>query len=1050
MLKAGLENTGQPCASLPIMPESERRLLLEDWNATEKAYPRQNTVLDKILEQTQVRPFQTCIRFGDAEITYSQLLHRLEAIACELKRQGVQAGDRVGILMGRSLDLIPALLAVWRTGAIYVPMDLGFPMQRLAYMLEEANVKTVITTQALQELLPEGLNTTLIEDIPTQVQADLVRITPPSGKDSAIILFTSGSTGKPKGVELRHDAFLNVLLSTRDFLEFSPTSVMLALTTISFDISTNEIIMPLLGGGCVDLAEDGLAADGFGLAERIQTRQPTHVQATASTWKAVLTAGWQGDQKICLVSTGEALSRDLAEQLLTRCASLWNLYGPSETTVFSSAYRVESMPGQPMRIGRPIPNTQFYILDEFLQPVFPGAVGELFIGGEGVARGYWQKPELTGQRFLANPFRPDERMYHTGDLARYLPNGEVICLGRTDDQVKIHGVRVELGEVETALRSIPGVRDAVAAAWRDSRGDQQLVGYVICDPTTALEAADIRARLRENLPETMAPPYILFLESFPKTANGKVHRAALPAPQPANQAPGKAASPPATPTERLLAKAWAKVLEIDPQVIVRETDFMEIGGHSLLITPLMLEVRQQFQVSFNLRQFFEASTLMRFSALIDQKRKLASAGTNGRKPAQAVRNAEWGRQRMAFLQREAQLPTHIAPARGAVFQAPPAIRSIFLTGATGFLGAYIVAEIMQNSPVDLYCLVRPKRGEQARQRIERQMRHYQVWRDDPAWQSAWEERLHVVEGDVTLPRMGLADQTYETLARDIDAILHGAAHVNFIYPYEALRAANVLGIHEIIRFAFHSRIKQVHHLSTAAIWPMGAQYTFYEKDAIDHGKPLNLGYDEAKWVGEKCLLNAAERGLPVARYRPGEVGGDSLTGRCVTDHFLFACIKGFLQFGAFPALDIEVDVAPVDYVARAMVHLIFHGNTLGRAFHLTNPHRRHMSAALTYLRSLGYQFEEMPFETLRDRLIASSDFANNALFAYQAALQEMDNISLQLPTYDTRQALRELAGSGIACPPADEKLFETYLRYFWESGFLPAPVEIAIEADVHA
>jgi thioester reductase-like protein len=330
------------------------------------------------------------------------------------------------------------------------------------------------------------------------------------------------------------------------------------------------------------------------------------------------------------------------------------------------------------------------------------------------------------------------------------------------------------------------------------------------------------------------------------------------------------------------------------------------------------------------------------------------------------------------------------------------------------------------------------------------MKHYQVWRPEEAWQTAWEERLHVIEGDVTLPRLGLPDAVYETLARRIDAIVHGAAHVNFIYPYEALRATNVLGVQEIIRFAFHSRIKPVHHLSTAAIWPMGAQYTFYESDSIDHGRALNLGYDEAKWVGERCLLHAADRGLPLARYRPGEVGGDSVSGRCVTDHFLIAAIKGFLQFGAFPALDIEVDVAPVDYVARSMVYLIFEGNPLGQAFHLTNPNRRQMSEALAYLRSLGYQFEELPFEELRDRLVGSDGFAANALFAYQATLEDMDNVSLQLPTYDTRQTRRQLQGSGIACPPADEKLFGTYMRYLREIGFLPAPQELALEVGVHA
>ncbi|HEY5731500.1 MAG TPA: thioester reductase domain-containing protein, partial [Anaerolineales bacterium] len=625
--------------------------------------------------------------------------------------------------------------------------------------------------------------------------------------------------------------------------------------------------------------------------------------------------------------------------------------------------------------------------------------------------------------------------------AKYLSDGNLVCLGRLDDQLKIHGVRVELGEVESALRNIEGVRDAVVVAWKDQRGDSQLVAHVIAAKGST--AHELRAQLRQSLPEVMVPPYIIFTESFPQTANGKVHRAGLPSPPslfPAGERRKGESEPPSTQTEKKLAQAWANILDIDMSIIGHDSDFFDLGGHSLLMTLLMVEVRKSFQVSFNLREFFAASTLGKFAELIDERRRqeISSQPNIGRAPA-STRTSEWARQRMAFLQREAELPRYIAPARGLSYQPVKEIQNVLLTGGTGFLGAYVIAEILKTTNASVYCLVRPRRGEDSKQRIEKQMKQNQVWAGDEAWFSAWQNRLHVVGGDVTLPRLGMMDAEYEFLSRKVDAIFHGAAHVNFIYPYEALRATNVLGVHEIIQFAFHARIKPVHHLSTAAIWPMGAQYTYYEKDPIDHVGLLNLGYDEAKWVGEKCMVNAKERGLPVARYRPGEVGGDSLTGRCVTDHFIIACFKGFLQFGAFPDLDIEVDVAPVDYVAKSMVYMAFHRNALGRAFHLTNPSRRRLKDGLEYLRGLGYQFEELPFVELRDRLVNSPDFSSNALFAYQAALDDMDNVSMQLPTYDTRETLRELTGSGITCPPADEKLFATYLRYLQNIGFIPQP-----------
>lgn len=1050
LLDSGLQDSDQACGLLPMMTTQEQTRVIYEWNKTEKEFPREQTVLDRITEQAQASSEAMAIRFGDESLKYGQLIGRIESIASVLHQRGVKRGDCVGILMKRSLDLIPALLATWRVGALYVPMDIGFPQQRIAYMLEDSNVHTILTNNELLNVLGDKFSSIALSVEDVKETSLTKSIEPATGADSAYIMYTSGSTGKPKGVEVGHSALLNCLLATKDYVEFTSTSHMLALTTISFDISTAEIFMPLIAGGCVELGDDGLAADGVELAERIQNLMPSHAQATPSTWKAVLSAGWNGQEYICLLSAGEALSRDLAEQLLEKCRILWNFYGPTEATVFSSAYQVTSEPDndKPMRIGRPFPNTQLYILDKQYQPVPIGADGDLYIAGEGLAVGYWQRPEITAERFIANPFRVGERMYLTGDLARYLPDGTIVCLGRLDDQIKIHGVRVEPAEVEAVLRNIEGVHDAVAVPWQDARGDTQLVAHVIVNEKE-ITAHHLRMQLRERLPEVMVPPYIIFAESFPKTANGKIQRGALPSPDIEHPIPAdKIVEAPSTATEQMLAKAWATILGIDSKIIGRESNFMDLGGHSLLMTLLMVEVRKSFQVHFSLREFFGASTLRKFAALIDERRQPDSDQPSiGRSPA-PTRTSEWARQRMAFLQREAELPRYIAPARGMTYQPVKEIKRILLTGGTGFLGVYVIDEILKTTQTEIYCLVRPQRGEDSKQRIEKQMKRYQVGAEEEAWLSSFEKRVHVVDGDVTLPRLGMNDADYDTYSQTVDAIIHGAAHVNFIYPYEALRATNVLGIHEIIQFAFHGRIKPVHHLSTAAIWPMGSQYTYYEKDPIDHVGLLNLGYDEAKWVGEKCLIHAEERGLPLARYRPGEVGGDSVTGRSVTDHFIIACFKGFLQFGAFPDMDIEVDVAPVDYVAKAMVHLAFQRNALGRAFHLTNPSRRRLKDGLDYLRNIGYQFEELPFVELRDSLINSSDFSSNALFAYQAALDDMDNVSMQLPTYDTRETLRELAGSGITCPPADEKLFGTYLRYLQEINFLPQPNAIPTRISV--
>ncbi|MEI6666776.1 MAG: amino acid adenylation domain-containing protein [Acidobacteriota bacterium] len=1047
LLQAGVANADANCRLLPVMPAEQLQQLLYGWNATDRAVPLDKTAFDVFANQASASPEAPAVRCRDEQWTYRQLFGRMDAIAARLSEEGVVSGDRVAILMERSPDLLAALLATWRVGAIYFPLDQGFPQARVSYMLTDAGARVCVTSRELAPRLGPtfGGRVVCVDDLahaPTRPGVGVAAAAPDSG---AYLIYTSGSTGQPKGVVVGHRGLLNCVLSTQALIGFASGDALLALTTVSFDISLVELLMPLVSGGVVDIVPDGMVGDGVALAGMMASHRPKYVQATPSTWKSVLAGGWQGDNTVCVGAAGEALSRELAEQLLQRSAGLWNLYGPSETAIYSVVAKIVSAPGQPVPIGRPPDNTQLYVLDDQRQPVPLGALGELYIGGDGVAPGYWSRPDLTAERFVDNPYRPGTRMYRTGDLVRYLPAGDLLCLGRIDDQVKIHGVRVELGEVEAALRDVEGVRDAVATIWRDAHGDLQLVGHVIA-ASPAPSATAIRSRLRERLPAAMVPPHILFADAFPLTASGKIHRSDLPLPGGVAGGPISPTEAPVTPTEKLLAEAWSRVLPVDVAAIGRDSNFMDLGGHSLLMTPLMVEVRRLFDVSFSLRVFFDAPTIRSFASAIADRRRTIATHDSGNRLAAPARTAGWGRQRMAMLLREADLPPGIAPARGMSYSRSARIDTILLTGATGFLGVYIIADILRTTSAQVYCLVRPKRGQDGKARIEKQMRHYDVWPGDEAWMAQWRSRLHVVEGDVTLPRLGMAAATYETLARDVDAILHGAAHVNFIYPYEALRATNVLGLHEIVRFAFEARIKPVHHLSTAAIWPMGAQFTFYEKDPIEHGQALNLGYDEAKWVGERCLLNAAERGLPTTRYRPGEVGGDSITGRCVTDHFLVACVRGFLEFGAFPVLDIEVDVAPVDYVAKALTYLVFHREPTGGAYHLTNPNRQHMRQALTYLRGLGYQFEELRFEQLRDRLVGSPAFGSNPLFAYQAALEDMDDVSLQLPTYDTREADRALKGSGITCPPADDKLFGVYLTYLQHIGMIPEPALVASAA----
>jgi myxalamid-type nonribosomal peptide synthetase MxaA len=1044
--RAGLDRPETPCRALPLLADRDRTLVLDAWNATERAFPLARTALDLLDDAASAQPDAVATRCAASSLSYRELLARVDELAQRLLVAGVRHGDRVGILLPRSTDLLASLLACWRVGAAYVPIDPGLPAKRIAFIARDAECRAVVTAGEVAAMVADVGGTSIVRidalapEGPTPRRES--RATPAGPDDMAYLIYTSGSTGRPKGVQVPHRSLLNVLLATLEVLGSRAAERLLATTPISFDISVVELFMPLIAGGMVDIAPRELADLGTDLAGLIDERAPSYVQATPSTWKALLAHGWGGRPDAIVGAAGEPLTPDLARALRDRVAGVYNLYGPTEATVYATAHRVTADTAGPVPIGRPLANVRAYVLDGEQQPVPVCAVGELHIGGEAVATGYWRRDELTRERFVADPFRPGGRVYRTGDLAYYRPTGELVCIGRSDSQVKVRGVRLELGEVEAALHGLPAVSEAAVTTWSDEHDDLRLVAHVVTTDASTT-AADVRAGLREQLPATLIPGAILIASSIPRLASGKVDRKRLPSPRAGRHTrPVRGNVGPATATERLLAGMWSRLLGIND--VRRNDDFLELGGHSLLMTQLRTDVRQVFGVTLTMRELFAVPTLLRLGALVDERR--AALVDSDRDVGDEPRSSSWARQRMDYLRREAELPRDVGPARGLVFETAGAPRSALVTGVTGFVGAYVVGELLARTDLEIHCLVRSRPGAGGEQRLRDALASYGRGGAGEAWEAAWRQRVRVLEGDVLLPRFGLTDASYETLARTVDCVLHAAAQVNFVFPYEALRATNVLGLHEVIRFAFHGRIKPLHYVSTAAIWPMGARRTFREDDPLDHGEALNLGYDESKWVAERTLLHAADRGLPVARYRPGEVGGDSRTGQCVLNHFVIAAFKSFLEYGAFPMIDGYLDVAPVDYVAKAIAQLVGDGRFLGRAFHLTNPGRCHVSEAYAFLEDEGYAFDLLPWPRLREEMFASDTFARGPLAPFQGVLEDMDERGLELPDYDVSGTREALAGSDVTCPAVDRQLLRTYLRYLQDVGFVAQP-RLAVPLD---
>ncbi len=601
-----------PLDSLPMLSRDETATMLGTWNETARALP-DASVPTLIAEQVRRHPDAVAVRIDGVAWTYAELGARADAIAAPLHALGATRGALVGIALDRSFDMVAALIATLRVGAAYLPLDPGFPRARLDAIVSDAAPVALLTSEAVAATLTGWALPRILVDGPAAPPVPPAPIAPIAADDLAYVLYTSGSTGQPKGVEVDHGALLNLLLAMRDAPGFRPGERLLAVTTLSFDIATLELLLPLIAGGTVILAPRAVAADPDALAELIATERPHVMQATPATWRALVEAGWPGDPGLRILCGGEAMPRPLADALLPRSAELWNMYGPTETTIWSLVHRVTAGTAA-VSVGRPIANTTLAILDPSGNPVPIGVAGELNIGGAGVARGYRGRPDLTVERFRAVPALPGIRLYRTGDLARYAADGTVTCLGRTDAEEKIRGYRVAVEEVEGALVGHPAIAAAAVRGWPDPTGNRALAAYLVLrDPGVPPPAlADLRARLAETLPDYMLPATIDVLPALPMTANAKIDRKALP--EPTRGGAVADAEPPRGEREERLAVIWRDILGVER--IARHDSFFDLGGHSLLVARLLRRIERDFAMHVDLAAFFRAHRLDEMTAML--------------------------------------------------------------------------------------------------------------------------------------------------------------------------------------------------------------------------------------------------------------------------------------------------------------------------------------------------------------------------------------------------------------------------------------------------
>ncbi|ECC9065397.1 non-ribosomal peptide synthetase [Salmonella enterica subsp. diarizonae] len=598
-------------SGVDMLGEQQRYQLLTSFNATRAGYPTGYLLHHLFERNAQENPQRLALVFRQQSYTYGELNRRANRLANHLIHSGIGPDDRVALLLERTPAMLVALLGVLKAGAAYVPLDTGYPEERVEYMLRHCQPKLLLGGE--DDVAPYGST-----GIPCLVLDDeghsplvsgvsdcdpepvLVGLTP---ENLAYIIYTSGSTGRPKGVMLPHGAVINFLYAMRDRLGFTANDGMLAVTTPSFDIAVLELYLPLITGGRIVLTSRKEMRDGAALARLVAHRDVTFMQATPSTWRMMLEAGWQGSPQLTALCGGEALDRALCNRLVCATRRFWNMYGPTETTVWSTCQRIEDV-DTPISIGTPVAETTVRILNGqgLLQPV--GVAGELYIGGAGLARGYLWQPELTAERFIPDRYseEPGMRLYRTGDLARWRRDGTIEYLGRNDHQVKLRGFRIELGEIEACLQAHPAVRECIVMVREDRTGEKRLVAYIVANADLGTSpVAVLRAHASQTLPEFMVPTAIVTLPAFPLTPNGKVDRNAMPEPDLTSLATREYAAPKGH-VEMALAEIWQQLLGVSR--VGRTDHFFELGGHSLLALRLIEGINATLGVEFALRDLF--------------------------------------------------------------------------------------------------------------------------------------------------------------------------------------------------------------------------------------------------------------------------------------------------------------------------------------------------------------------------------------------------------------------------------------------------------------
>jgi amino acid adenylation domain-containing protein/thioester reductase-like protein len=1007
-------------------------------------------VHERFAEQAARRPAAIAVLAGRARVTYRELDESSSRLARYLAGIGVGPEIVAGVHLEQGVDLIRVMLAVMKAGGGYLPLDPSLPPERLARVCAQVTPAVVITAAASPDRGALGQDSGARLLPLAELAADLAGqpaagpAARPHPDNLCYVIYTSGSTGDPKAVAVSFGSLACVIGELSGEYQLTEDDRVAQLAAMAFDTSLEQVFTTLTAGATLVLPPPGTMAPSE-LLRGIARKRITVIDLVPAYWHQVLAHTGAADERlrsVRLMITGGDLASPAdcrAAQRAAPWARLLNAYGLTETTITSTLFDAGAwLPGTDPQaavpVGRAAGRARIMVLDGRLNRVPGGTEGEVYIGGGGVARGYLGRPALTAERFLPDAGGvPGGRMYRTGDIGRWLEDGSLEVAGRVDRQLKVRGFRVEPAEIESVLAGHPDIGQVSVVTSARGAGDTRLVAYYTPRPAAAEAAlhhppaASLRRYLLDRLPGYMVPAAFIPRQERPPGPG--------PRPAPGGDArhrPGERR----TPTEAGLSALWARLLGRDH--VRLDDDFFALGGNSLLAAEMLAHTRSVFGIAADsvrplTRRLLRDPTLRGFAAAVTD--------------ARAGQLSTDGDQAEADFGREARLGVTVrldgAPSRPRPNWREPG--DVLLTGATGFLGAHLLSELLAGTGARVHCLVRARDGAAALSRIRQAAERYEL-----AGPSA--DRVVPLAGDLAEPRLGLSDAAFRELARGVDVIYHPGALVNFIYPYQDLRAANVGGTRELIRLAGRYRGIPVHYVSTTAVLAglgVAGTRTVTEETPLAHPELLRMGYVETKYVAEELLRNASRAGLPVAIYRPLDIVGSLHTGAWSTTTEMAALIRFIADTGLAPDIDLPLDFVAADVCAAAIRHISVTEGASGRTYHLASPENAPLAALVGRLRDRGYQIAELPFADWTGELArqAARD-PSHPMAAFLPLFVDRDGDGRTVAEMYTRSAFpaytranteRALRGSAIAFPPVSGPLLDRNIDQLMRTGYLPAP-----------